>query len=88
METRPVAVEVYSSYKYAVEPRAYRMDGERHVVQSGGRQWRTPGHLHFVCAEHDEFVELIYDESRDEWSLRDLKFSPAPTMKSNRAISE
>lgn len=84
MEARPIAVEVYSSYRYAVEPRAYMIGGVRHTVQSIGRQWRTPGHLHFVCAEHDEFVELIYDERRDEWSLRDSKFSLAPTLKGSK----
>ncbi len=89
MDTERLAVEVYSSYMYAVGPRAFTLDNERRVVQSIERQWRTPGRLHFyVCDERGEFVELIYDETQDTWSARQFDMTrgiqPHPIAKHRR----
>ncbi len=72
MAIEPVQVEVYSSYTYAVEPRAYTFNGERRAVESVERQWRTPGQIHFRIRASDhgeraEILELVYDENRDQW---------------------
>ncbi len=68
MAIEPVAVEVYSSYAYAVEPRAYCVRGERRAVQAVERQWRTPGQMHYrVRDERDEILELVYEPARDQW---------------------
>ncbi len=70
MAIEPVLVEVYSSYTYAVEPRAYIVNGERRVVQGIERQWRTPGQIHFrVRDERAVTVELVYVEERDQWQI-------------------
>ncbi len=66
---KPVtAVEVYSSFAYAVEPRAFEFDGKRHVVDSVERAWKSPGRRHFyVRDEQQHYFELIYDEAGDLW---------------------
>lgn len=66
-------VETYSSFAYAVEPRAYILDRVRHTVAAIVRTWRTPDGLHFyVRDERDEFAELIYDEHRGVWTVREF----------------
>ncbi len=71
MATEPVEVEVYSSYAYAVEPRAYTVQGERRAISELGRSWRTPGEIHFYVRDANaEFAELTYAEAQDRWSLR------------------
>jgi hypothetical protein len=64
-------VETYSSFAYAVEPRAFEYGGMKHRVEIITRTWRTPGQIHFyVRDEHDQFFGLTYDEPNDEWSIR------------------
>ena len=64
-------VEAYSSYKYAVEPRAFYLQEKRHVVDEIDREWKSPGHVHFyVHDEQHQFFELIYEEINDRWFLR------------------
>lgn len=46
-EESPARVETYSSFAYAVEPRAFVFREETHRVQEIVRQWRTPGCIHF-----------------------------------------
>lgn len=66
-------VETYSSFAYAVEPRAYVLDGVRHNIQSILRMWRTPDGIHFyVLDQRDEFAELIYHEHRGVWIVREF----------------
>jgi hypothetical protein len=66
-------VEVYSSYAYAVEPRAFYDEGERHQVEAIERMWKSPGRLHFYLRdEFHGFYELIYDEPTDRWFLGPL----------------
>lgn len=73
MNTEPVRVEAYSSYRYAVEPRAFTAGPDRRAVVEVGRAWRDPGRLHFyVRDDQDEFSELIYDEAADSWSRREF----------------
>ncbi len=68
MAIEPANVEAYSSYTYAVEPRAYTAEGERRAIESVERQWRTPGQVHFqVRDERGEIVELVYEQDRDRW---------------------
>ncbi len=70
MVIEPTAVEAYSSYAYAVEPRAFTLRGERHRVQSVLRTWRTPGWVHFfVQDDRENALELRYDEQQDTWWL-------------------
>ncbi len=64
-------VETYSSYAYAVEPRAFDYDDMRHRVEEIQRAWKTPGQIHFyIRDEHARFFELIYDEANAAWLLR------------------
>lgn len=64
-------VEAYSSFAYAVAPRAFDLEGARHRVESIVRQWRTPARIHFyVRDETQEFFELTYDEPNEEWTIR------------------
>jgi hypothetical protein len=64
-------VETYSSFAYAVEPRAFEFENAMHRVERILKQWRTPGQIHFyVRDEHDDFFELTYAEVTDAWSLR------------------
>ncbi len=64
-------VETYSSYAYAVAPRAFYSEGLRHGVQEIQSVWKTPGQIHFYLRdEHDRFFELTFDERVEEWSLR------------------
>jgi hypothetical protein len=70
MATDQVLVSVYSSYAYAVEPRAFSVAGDRHTVQSVERRWRTPNQIHFLVQdEHGERLELVYDEADDAWLM-------------------
>jgi hypothetical protein len=63
-------VECYSGHTYAQEPRAFTWHGQRHVVQTVKRAWRAPAGLHFlVRTERGGFVELVYDEAEDVWSV-------------------
>jgi hypothetical protein len=64
-------VEVYSSYTYAVEPRAFYEDQIEHRIVETLRAWKTPGCVHFyVRAQDDRFFELIYEEANDCWFLQ------------------
>lgn len=66
----PTQVETYSSYAYAVEPRAFAIEGARHAVAEVLRAWKTPGQVHFrVRDEHERLFELIYDEMNDQWGF-------------------
>ena len=68
---RPVSVEVYSSFAYAVEPCAFIDRDVRHAVQAIERMWKTPGRTHFyVRDESQHWFELIYEEAQDSWWLR------------------
>ncbi len=61
-------VEIYSSYAYAVEPRAFYLEGCRHLVTEVRRSWKSPGHIHFsVRDERQRSFELIYEEGNDRW---------------------
>ena len=67
----PVAVEVYSSFAYAVEPRAFHHDNARHSVERVERMWKTPGRTHFYVRDAQQHLfELIYEQSNDRWWLR------------------
>ncbi len=62
-------VEVYSSYAYAVEPRAFYLDEARHEVQVE-RAWKSPGRIHFNVRDKSQGAfELIYEETGDRWFL-------------------
>ena len=64
-------VETYSSFAYAVAPRAFDFENMTHRVTNIVRQWRTPGQIHFyVHDEQNDFFELSYDETRDAWQVR------------------
>jgi hypothetical protein len=70
MVSEPVSVEVYSSYTYAVEPKAFSIGGTRREIRSVVRRWRTPGWIHFLANTDDErAVQLSYDEQHDTWML-------------------
>ncbi len=63
-------VEVYSSYTYAVEPRAFYLQGARHLVQKVLRMWKSPGRVHFLASdENRRLFELIYDETDERWFI-------------------
>ncbi len=63
-------VEVYSSYAYAVEPRAFYFQGTRHPVREILRTWKSPGRVHFyVRDESRRSLELIYDQADDRWLM-------------------
>ena len=64
-------VETYSSFAYAVAPRAFDFENTTHRVIDIVRQWRTPGQIHFyIRDERDEFFELTYHETDDAWQVR------------------
>ncbi len=64
-------VEVYSSYAYAVEPRAFYFGEVKHLVEDIERAWKSPGRLHFyVRDERQSLFELIYEQADDRWYLR------------------
>jgi hypothetical protein len=64
-------VSVYSSYAYAVEPRAFYFEEIRHNIKEIERAWKSPGRLHFhVRDEYESCFELVYEEANDRWFLR------------------
>jgi hypothetical protein len=64
-------VETYSSFAYAVEPRAFEFENVTHRVTAIVRQWRTPGQIHFyVRDEQNDFFELTHAEPNDVWTIR------------------
>lgn len=64
-------VETYSSFAYAVAPRAFEFNGAVHRVESITRAWRTPGQIHFyLCDTSREFFQLSYHEPDDVWTMR------------------
>ncbi len=64
-------IQVYSSYAYAVEPRAFYVGELEHRVAEITRAWKTPGCVHFyVRDEQHELFELRYDQVNDRWFLR------------------
>lgn len=66
-----VRVETYSSFAYAVAPRAFAFENRTHRVNELVKPWRTPGQIHFyVRDEQNEFFELIYAEPTDAWTIR------------------
>lgn len=70
MATERTTVETFSSYRYAVEPRAFMVRGERHEVRTVLRTWRTPGSLHFyIQDDRENLLELQYEEQSDTWWL-------------------
>lgn len=64
-------VQSYSSFAYAVEPRAFEYASTTHRVREVARAWRTPTQIHFyVRDEQNDFFELTYDEANDVWAIR------------------
>ena len=64
-------VEIYSSFTYAVEPRAFVYAGERRRVCCIMRAWREPGRIYFYVRDDDaRLFELTFDESLDVWLIR------------------
>ena len=64
-------VETYSSFAYAVAPRAFEWENLPHRVTEIVRQWRTPGQIHFyVRDDQNEFFELTYNEPNEAWTIR------------------
>jgi hypothetical protein len=66
---RPLdAVQVYSSFTYAVEPRSFCAGGKVHQVDVIDRVFRTPGQIHFqVRCDDDRLIDLVYEEANDRW---------------------
>jgi hypothetical protein len=68
-----VQVHCYSGYNYAERPDSFLWQGELHRVQGIEKDWREPGERHFhIRTEDNKFLELCYNESKDEWSLKEL----------------
>ena len=69
-ELEVVRVDCYSGHSYAQGPRAFTWRGERYVVITVERTYRTPAGPHFrVRTESGPRFELAYDERADEWLL-------------------
>ncbi|MGE5138942.1 MAG: hypothetical protein ACM3JD_05750 [Rudaea sp.] len=66
-------VSCYSSYAYAVEPRAFEELGRTHSVARIERAWIEPGERHFLVRdEEDRRIELVYQVLLDRWSMQRL----------------
>ncbi len=64
-------VETYSSFAYAVAPRAFEYAGATQRVCEIMRVWRTPAQIHFyIRDEQEKFFELTYKEMQDQWTIR------------------
>ena len=64
-------VECRSDWVYAQRPLAFHWQGQRRVVQKIIADWRTPQGIQFlVCMEDNEFFELSYTESLDQWNIQ------------------
>jgi hypothetical protein len=63
-------VECYSGHTFAERPTAFVWHGRRYQVERILKQWRSPDGPGFrlVTAGGEQF-ELIYHETKDEWSL-------------------
>lgn len=67
------AVECYSGYTFAQEPRAVIWQGQRYAVAVVEQRWRTPeGPAFRVRAEDGSRFELRYHESDDSWAIGEL----------------
>ena len=68
-----VPVQCYSGYTYAERPDSFLWQGELHRVQGIEKEWQEPGERHFrVRTEGNKLFELCYNESKDEWLLKEL----------------
>ena len=64
-------VECLAGYTYPVRPVSFVLGGARRQVAAIVAEWRTPTGKHYrVQAEDGIFVELIYGEEADEWTIR------------------
>ena len=71
-----VHVECYSGYTYAQEPRAIVWRGFRVPVLRVVSAWRTPdGPAFRVYLNGGAWVELHFDEYRNQWLLGDCPSS-------------
>ena len=66
-----IAVECYSGYTYAQEPRAFVFESQRRRVTAVQRRWREPaGPCFQVLADDARSYTLAYDQATDRWNLR------------------
>jgi len=64
------AVECYSGYTYAQEPRAFIFNHERRVVTTVRKRWREPtGPCFEVLADDVAIYRLAYDEATGQWHI-------------------
>jgi hypothetical protein len=77
-ESSGSAVECYSSYTYAQEPRALVWEGQRHLVSKVEARWRAPGGAGFrVRTESGKRFNLYYHEAKDGWTIVHLPDCPS-----------
>jgi len=70
---REPAVECYSGYTYAQEPRAFTWQGQRYEVVEIEQRWREPAGPVFRLRTADgQRWQLAYNEAQDTWSLQAL----------------
>jgi hypothetical protein len=63
-------VECYSGYTLAERPTAFVWHGRRFQIERILKQWRSPEGPGFrVVTTDGARFELVYDETRDEWSF-------------------
>ena len=68
-----VQVQCYSGHTYAERPDSFLWQGELHRVQRIEREWLEPGERHFrIRTGENKLFELCYNESKDEWLLKEL----------------
>lgn len=66
----PDRVECHSGYTYAQRPTALWWEGTRLEVEAVQAEWRTPEGKGFrVQSVTGQIFELVYDSSKDEWSI-------------------
>jgi hypothetical protein len=69
-EPEPVAVECYSGYTYAQEPRAFIWEGQRYSVAEIEARWRAPdGPAFRVRTESGLQFNLAFHELEDRWTV-------------------
>jgi hypothetical protein len=71
MSTGDAAVECYSGYTYAQEPRAVIWEGHRYPVERIEGRWRTPGGPGFrVATDQGLSFDIQYSEDEDRWTVQ------------------
>jgi hypothetical protein len=64
-------VVCHSGYRYGERPKAFYWEDKKMEIAAIEKQWHEPNGYHFrVKTINNQFFEITYDQSLDEWTIK------------------